>query len=89
VQRRGVRVTVVSTIRTQPPMVADELRRQADRFVDLAELQPYIAREYVPRSDEPARVPAQAGGGGEGGDAYEDDDDDDGPENGNGAPGRR
>ena len=89
VQRRGVRVTVVSTIRTQPPMVADELRRQADRFVDLAELQPYIAREYVPRSDEPARVPAQAGGCGEGGDAYEDDDDDEGPENGNGAPGRR
>ena len=32
VQRRGVRVTVVSTISTQPPMVADELRRQADIF---------------------------------------------------------
>src|SRR6266704_606397 len=30
VQRRGVRVTVISTISTQPPMVADELRRQAD-----------------------------------------------------------
>src|SRR5260370_13073897 len=36
VQRRGVRVTVVSTISTQPPMVADELRRQADVFLDLA-----------------------------------------------------
>ena len=34
-----MRVTVVSTIRTQPPMVADELRRQADFFLDLAELQ--------------------------------------------------
>ena len=32
VQRKGVRVTVVSTISTQPPMVADELRRQADIF---------------------------------------------------------
>src|SRR6476620_8727645 len=39
VQRQGVRVTVVSTIRTQPPMVADELRRQADFFLDLADLQ--------------------------------------------------
>ena len=35
-QRRGVRVTVISTIRTQPPMIADELRRQADHFIDLA-----------------------------------------------------
>lgn len=43
-QRRGVRVTVVSTIRTQPPMIADELRRQADFFLDLADLQPAIAR---------------------------------------------
>src|SRR6202521_5146854 len=40
VQRRGVRVTVVSTVTTQPPMVADELRRQADIFVDIVELQP-------------------------------------------------
>src|SRR5271165_6833268 len=35
VQRQGVRVTVVSTISTQPPMVADELRRQADVFLDI------------------------------------------------------
>ena len=35
VQRRGVRVTVVSTIRTRPPIVADELRRQADSFLEL------------------------------------------------------
>ena len=49
-QRRGLRVTVVSTIRTQPPMIADELRRQADCFVDLADLQPLIAREHAPRS---------------------------------------
>jgi uncharacterized LabA/DUF88 family protein len=36
VQRRGVHVTVVSSLASQPPMVADELRRQADAFVDLA-----------------------------------------------------
>jgi uncharacterized LabA/DUF88 family protein len=35
-QMRGRRITVVSTLQTQPPMVADELRRQADQFVDLA-----------------------------------------------------
>jgi uncharacterized LabA/DUF88 family protein len=50
VQRRGIRVTVVSTIRTQPPMIADELRRQADFFLDLAELQASIAREHSPRA---------------------------------------
>jgi uncharacterized LabA/DUF88 family protein len=44
VQRRGVRVTVVSTISSQPPMVADELRRQADEFTDLIELQPKLGR---------------------------------------------
>ncbi|HFD17144.1 MAG TPA: NYN domain-containing protein [Rhodospirillales bacterium] len=45
-QRRGIRVTVVSTIRTQPPMVADELRRQADFFLDLADLRPAIERNH-------------------------------------------
>ena len=44
-QRRGLRVTVISTLRSQPPMIADELRRQADVFVDLAELQSQIARQ--------------------------------------------
>jgi uncharacterized LabA/DUF88 family protein len=43
VQRRGVRVTVVST--SQPPMIADELRRQADFFIDLVELQSKLGRE--------------------------------------------
>ena len=38
VQRKGVRVSVVSSIRTTPPMVADELRRQADQFLELAEI---------------------------------------------------
>ena len=37
VQARGVRVTVVSTMKSLPPMIADELRRQADAYVDLAD----------------------------------------------------
>ena len=45
VQRRGRRVSVVSTIRTQPPMVSDELRRQADNFIELDDLKSQIARE--------------------------------------------
>ena len=45
VQRRGKRVSVVSTIRTSPPMVADELRRQADNFIELDDLKAQIARE--------------------------------------------
>ena len=44
VQRKGVRVTVISTVRSQPSMIADELRRQADRFVDLVELRDKIRR---------------------------------------------
>jgi uncharacterized LabA/DUF88 family protein len=44
VQRRGVRVSVVSTIRSQPPMIADELRRQADTFIELGELMAQISR---------------------------------------------
>jgi uncharacterized LabA/DUF88 family protein len=49
VQRKGVRVTVVSTIRSSPPMVADELRRQADIFVELDDLSGNIARVHAPR----------------------------------------
>ena len=45
VQRKGVRVSVVSTVSTQPSMVADELRRQADEFVDLTTLMPRIGRD--------------------------------------------
>jgi uncharacterized LabA/DUF88 family protein len=45
VQRRGVRVTVVSTISSQPPMIADELRRQADVFTDLLELRSKLGRD--------------------------------------------
>ncbi len=58
VQRKGVRVTVVSTIRSQPPMVADELRRQADIFVDLFDMKSEIQRD-IPQREEPAIVVAQ------------------------------
>jgi uncharacterized LabA/DUF88 family protein len=53
VQRKGVRVSIVSTIRSQPPMVADELRRQADHFVELGELSDSIARNFHPRTVAP------------------------------------
>jgi uncharacterized LabA/DUF88 family protein len=46
VQRKGVRVSVVSTIRSTPPMVADELRRQADVFIELQDLAPQIMRAH-------------------------------------------
>jgi uncharacterized LabA/DUF88 family protein len=58
VQRKGRRVSVVSTIRTQPPMIADELRRQADNFIELEELKAVIMREGGPRSAQ--AVPAAA-----------------------------
>ncbi len=49
IQRKGVRVTVISTMRSPTPMVADELRRQADTFVDLVDLGPSISRPSRPR----------------------------------------
>jgi uncharacterized LabA/DUF88 family protein len=58
VQRRGVRVTVISTITSQPPMIADELRRQADVFTDLVDLQPKIGRAP---SERPPRDGAERG----------------------------
>jgi uncharacterized LabA/DUF88 family protein len=48
VQQRGVRVTVVSTMKSQPPMASDDLRRQADSFVDLADLADIIGRPARP-----------------------------------------
>ncbi len=62
VQRKGRKVSVVSTLATQPPMIADELRRQADAFIDLVTLQSVIGRtpgERAARAAEraPAREP--------------------------------
>jgi uncharacterized LabA/DUF88 family protein len=63
VQRRGVRVTVVSTISSQPPMIADDLRRQADVFTDLVELRSKIGRDPSDRSAprEPRYRPPRGG----------------------------
>ncbi|MEL6531774.1 MAG: NYN domain-containing protein [Pseudomonadota bacterium] len=58
-QRKGVRVSVVSTIRSQPPMIADDLRRQADNFIELDELKDVIGRPpREPREMEPQTVAA-------------------------------
>lgn len=51
-QRQGVRVSVVSTMRTQPSMVADDLRRQADSFVELDALRDIVGRPRSDRHDE-------------------------------------
>ncbi len=60
VQRKGVRMTVVSTVKSSPPMVADELRRQADHFLELDALASYISREGAQEdyreSDQPEAV---------------------------------
>jgi uncharacterized LabA/DUF88 family protein len=55
-QRKGVRVSVVSTIRSQPPMIADELRRQVDNFIELDELRDVIGRPTrEPRAQDAAQ----------------------------------
>ncbi len=61
-QEKGKRVSVISTLQTQPAMVADELRRQADQFIDLADLEQHICRDQgarpvrEPREGAPVRV---------------------------------
>ena len=64
-QRRGRKITVISTVSSQPPMIADDLRRQADHFADLLSLKSEIGRDPAER---PQRVHH---------DSYDDEDDDD------------
>jgi uncharacterized LabA/DUF88 family protein len=64
-QLRGKRVSVISTLQSTPPMIADELRRQADQFIDLADIEPIIARDNAPRSKRHARSGRRHGGGDE------------------------
>jgi len=65
IQRKGKRVTVISTTRSQPPMIADELRRQADQFIELETMRNLIGRNGgAPNQAKPARAD----------DDYEDDD---------------
>lgn len=68
-QRKGLRVSVVSTMTTQPPMIADELRRQADEFIELAGLISRIGRDPTERTQRhgdrrppPMREPADHDG---------------------------
>ena len=56
VQKKGLRVSVVSTLHSKPPMIADELRRQADFFIDLKEIQDEIRRQPG-ESDLPTKDP--------------------------------
>ena len=55
IQRKGVRVSVISTITTRPPMIAHELRRQADEFIDLVNLAGSIGRDPNERADRAQR----------------------------------
>jgi uncharacterized LabA/DUF88 family protein len=55
VQRKAVRTTVISTIRTQPPMIADELRRAADTFIDIDTLREEIERIHSTPPEERRR----------------------------------
>jgi uncharacterized LabA/DUF88 family protein len=61
VKRRGVHVTVVSSASVKPPIIADELRRQADVFTDVIELRAKIGRDPAERlpTREPRRSPPQ------------------------------
>jgi uncharacterized LabA/DUF88 family protein len=76
VQRKGSRVSVVSTIRTQPPMIADELRRQADVFIELENLMPHIQRDPMQRQMSAQRA-AQRQAAFYGDQGNDDDDEDD------------
>jgi len=44
-QRKGRKVSVISTMKTQPSMISDELRRQADQFIELTSLKDEIGRD--------------------------------------------
>jgi uncharacterized LabA/DUF88 family protein len=59
VQRKGRKVTVVSTLTSQPPMIADELRRQADHFIDLATMRDKLGRDPSERSQRQAERPQE------------------------------
>jgi uncharacterized LabA/DUF88 family protein len=56
-QRRGRKVSIVSTMASQPPMISDDLRRQADNFIDLMSLKGELGREP---NERPARRPEPA-----------------------------
>ncbi|SER02926.1 Uncharacterized conserved protein, LabA/DUF88 family [Faunimonas pinastri] len=63
IQRKGRKVTIASTVKTQPPMISDDLRRQADHFIELAHVAERVQREAAQRaaqqSTEPDRMPSR------------------------------
>jgi uncharacterized LabA/DUF88 family protein len=67
-QRKGRKVSVVSTVATQPAMIADDLRRQADHFIDLVTLRKDIGRDPSDRNERQQAAPQTND------DDYEDDD---------------
>jgi len=71
VQAQGVRISIVSTVKSQPPMASDELRRQADLFIDLADLEDDIGRS----GGAPRKAPVDDDGFDDDDYDYEDDDD--------------
>jgi len=77
IQRQGLRATVVSTLRSQPPMIADELRRQADHFIELQDLTDLIARD--PQQRPPRRVVGDSPRPSRDEEPVDDEDDDAGP----------
>ena len=77
IQRQGLRATVVSTLRSQPPMVADELRRQADHFIELQDLTDLIARD--PQQRPPRRAVGDSPRPSRDEEPVDDEDDDTGP----------
>lgn len=74
-QQKGKRVSVISTLQTQPPMVADELRRQADQFIDISDLEGQIGRDAGTRPQREPRTFQARGPGFAGRDANFQDDD--------------
>lgn len=52
VQNKGVRVSVVGSIESNPVMISDDLRRQADFFIELDELAPHIMRNNDDSNEE-------------------------------------
>ncbi|WP_017930757.1 LabA-like NYN domain-containing protein [Robiginitomaculum antarcticum] len=57
VQAKGCRVTVVSSQKTKPPMLADELRRQADNIIDMADMADMVGRARRAHGDLPMVEP--------------------------------
>jgi uncharacterized LabA/DUF88 family protein len=64
VQRRGSRVSVISTVKSNPPLAADDLRRQADNFIDLADILPLIGRPPRERPSDDANADSEDAGAG-------------------------